>query len=103
MKRVVVVEDEALVRRGIVLTVDWAGVDCTVVGEATNGEEGLELVRRHRPDIIVTDIKMPRMDGIEMLRQLRAEGSDAAVILLPAYSDFTYAQAAVKLGAVDYL
>ena len=103
MKRVVVVEDEALVRRGIVLTVDWAGVDCTVVGEATNGEEGLELVRRHRPDIIVTDIKMPRMDGIEMLRQLRAEGSDAAVILLTAYSDFTYAQAAVKLGAVDYL
>ena len=103
MKKVVIVEDEELVRRGIVQAVDWQGVDCAVVGEAANGAEGLEVIRRERPDLIVTDIKMPRMDGIEMLRQLRSEGNAAAVILLTAYSDFTYAQAAVKLGAVDYL
>lgn len=101
--KVVVVEDEALVRRGIVLTVDWAGVDCAVVGEAADGVEGLELIRSVRPDLIVTDIKMPRLDGIEMVRRLREEGCRAHVILLTAYSDFTYAQAAVKLGAVDYL
>ena len=103
MRKVVVVEDEDLVRRGIVLAVDWQSVDCQVVGEAANGEEGLEVIRRCRPDIVVTDIKMPRMDGIEMLRKLREEGNKAAVILLTAYSDFSYAQAAVKLGAVDYL
>ena len=103
MKRVVVVEDEELVRRGIVLAVDWPSVDCAVVGEAANGAEGLEVIRRERPDLVVTDIKMPRMDGIEMLRQLREEGNHVAVILLTAYSDFSYAQAAVKLGAVDYL
>lgn len=103
MRKVVVVEDEELVRRGIVLAVDWKSVDCEVVGEAADGAEGLEVIRRLDPDIIVTDIKMPRMDGIEMLRALREEGSTAAVILLTAYSDFTYAQAAVKLGAVDYL
>ena len=103
MKKVVIVEDEELVRRGIVLAVDWQSVDCAVVGEAANGAEGLEVIRRERPDLVVTDIKMPRMDGIEMLRQLRSEGNNAAVILLTAYSDFTYAQAAVKLGAVDYL
>lgn len=103
MRKVVIVEDEELVRRGIVQTVDWSGVDCVVAGEAANGAEGLEVIRRERPEIIVTDIKMPRMDGIEMLRKLRAEGNSAAVILLTAYSDFTYAQAALKLGAVDYL
>lgn len=103
MKKVVIVEDEELVRRGIALAVDWQSVDCTVVGEAANGEEGLEIIRREKPDLIVTDIKMPRLDGIEMLRQLRAEGNAAAVILLTAYSDFAYAQSAVKLGAADYL
>lgn len=103
MRRVVVVEDEELVRRGIVEAVDWSGVDCAVVGEAADGAQGLEVIRRERPELVVTDIRMPRMDGIEMLRQLRSEGNQAAVILLTAYSDFTYAQAAVKLGAVDYL
>lgn len=103
MMKVVVVEDEALVRRGIVLTVDWAGVDCAVVGEAADGMEGLEVIRESQPDLVVTDIKMPRLDGIEMVRQLREEGNRAHVIILTAYSDFSYAQAALKLGAVDFL
>ena len=103
MLKVVVIEDEELVRRGIVMAVDWASVDCEVVGEASNGEAGLELIARERPDIVVTDIRMPRMDGLEMLRRLREEGCTASVILLTAYSDFTYAQSALKLGAVDYL
>ena len=103
MLKVVVIEDEELVRRGIVMAVDWASVDCEGVGEASNGEAGLELIARERPDIVVTDIRMPRMDGLEMLRRLREEGCGASVILLTAYSDFTYAQSALKLGAVDYL
>lgn len=103
MMKVVVVEDEALVRRGIVLTVDWAGVDCAGVGEAADGMEGLEVIRESQPTLIVTDIKMPRLDGIEMVRQLREEGNRAHVIILTAYSDFSYAQAALKLGAVDFL
>ena len=103
MKKVVVIEDEELVRRGIVLAVDWASVDCAVVGEASNGKAGLALIREKKPDIIVTDIKMPVMDGLEMVRALREEGCAAVVIFLTAYSDFTYAQSAVKLGAADYL
>lgn len=103
MLKVVVVEDEELVRKGIVLAVDWASVGCAVVAEAANGEEGLEIVRRYKPDLVITDIKMPKLDGIEMLRALRSEGNDAYVIFLTAYGDFTYAQSAVKLGAVDYL
>lgn len=96
MLKVVVVEDEELVRKGIVLTVDWAGEGCAVVGEAANGEEGLEVIRRYRPDLIVTDIRMPKLDGIEMLRRLREEGNRAHVVFLTAYSDFSYAQSALR-------
>lgn len=103
MMKVVVVEDEELVRRGVVLAVDWASVDCVVVGEAADGEEGLEVIHRYQPDLIITDVKMPKLDGIGMLRRLREEGNRAYVVLLTAYGDFSYAQAALKLGAVDYL
>lgn len=101
--KVLIVEDEELIRKGIVLTVDWAALDCQVVGEAANGEEGLELAERCRPSLIITDLKMPRMDGIEMLRRLRERGDRCHVIILTAYDSFEYAQSALRLGAVDYL
>ncbi len=103
MLKIVVVEDEELVRRGIVLAVDWAALGCVVVGEAANGEDGIREMERFHPDIIITDIKMPRMDGIEMVRLLRERGNMAHVIILTAYGSFSYAQSAIKLGAVDYL
>lgn len=103
MLRVLVVEDEEMIRKGIVLTVDWTALDCVVVGEAANGAQGLEAARRLNPNLIITDLKMPQMDGIEMLRALRAEGCKAYVIILTAYDNFSYAQSALRLGAVDYL
>lgn len=103
MLKVLVVEDEEMIRKGIILTVDWTSLNCIVVGEATNGEEGLEAARRLAPDLIITDLKMPKMDGIEMLRRLRNEGCGANVIILTAYDIFPYVQSALRLGAVDYL
>ena len=103
MLRVLIVEDEEMIRKGIVLTVDWAALDCVVVGEACNGQEGLESAIRLKPTLIITDLKMPKMDGIEMLRALRAQGCNAYVIILTAYDNFSYAQSALRLGAVDYL
>jgi len=103
MLKVLVVDDEKLVRKGIVLGVDWLSLDCVVVAEASNGLEGLEAVRKFNPDLIITDIKMPKMDGIEMLKHLREVNKDVRVIFLTAYSDFSYAQKAVKLSAADYL
>lgn len=103
MLKVLIVEDEEMIRKGIVLTVDWAALDCMVVGEASNGIEGLEAARRLEPTLIITDLKMPQMDGIEMLRALREEGCNAYVIILTAYDHFSYAQSALRLGAVDYL
>ena len=103
MLKVLVVEDEEMIRKGIVLAVDWAALDCVVVGEASNGEEALAAVERYDPSLIITDLKMPKMDGIEMLRQLRERGNHAYVIILTAYDSFTYAQSALRLGAVDFL
>lgn len=103
MYKVIVVEDETMVRRGIILTIDWAALDCVIAGEAANGEEGAELAVRLSPDIIVTDVKMPRMDGVEMITKLREQGCRAKFIILTAYSDFKYAQSALRLGVSDYL
>ena len=103
MLKVLVVEDEEMIRKGIVLAVDWAALDCVVVGEASNGAQALEAVERYDPSLIITDLKMPVMDGLEMLRQLRERGNNAFVIILTAYDSFAYAQTALRLGAVDFL
>ena len=103
MLKVLVVEDEEMIRKGIVLAVDWAALDCVVVGEAANGVQALEAVERYAPSLIITDLKMPVMDGLEMLRQLRERGNNAFVIILTAYDSFAYAQTALRLGAVDFL
>ena len=103
MHRVLGVEDEEMSRKGIVLTVDWKALDCEVAGEAANGEEGLAAAERLKPDIIITDLKMPKMDGIAMLTELRKRGCTSKVIILTAYNSFSYARSALRLGAVDFL
>lgn len=103
MIKVLVVEDEKLIREGIVHTIDWASLGCIVSGEAANGEDGLKMAEKYDPELIITDIKMPKLDGIEMLRRLRERGCTAQVIILTAYDTFQYAQSALRLGSADYL
>lgn len=103
MLKVLIVDDEAVVRRGIVLGVDWTSMGCVVVGEASNGEEGVAAAEQYNPNLIITDVRMPKMDGIEMLQELRRRGCRAHIILLTAYSDFEYVRSALQLGADDYL
>ena len=103
MWKVLLVEDESLIRKGIRMTVNWGSLNCMVVGEAENGEEGLKAVSDLNPDLIITDLRMPKMDGLEMLKKLREEGNEAAVIVLTAYDQFSYARTALRLGVVDYL
>ena len=103
MYKIVVVEDEKRVRQGIIMGTDWSKINCIVMGEAEKGEEGVGIIRKCRPDIVITDIRMPRMMGIEMIEKVYELGLEPRVIFLTAYDDFAYAQQAVKLGAADYL
>jgi two-component system response regulator YesN len=103
MYKVLIVDDEKIVREGIVFGIDWKALGCVVIAEAENGIECLEAVEKYCPDLIITDIKMPKMDGIEMLKRLRISKNKTHVIFLTAYNDFEYAQNAVKLFATDYL
>lgn len=103
MRRILIVEDEEIIRQGLVCTIDWLSMDCVVVGDAPDGKAGLELLRRERPDILLTDIRMPRMDGIEMAEHARAEGILPHLVFLTSYAEFGYAKKAIELRAVDYL
>lgn len=103
MIRVLMVDDEPLVRHGVAAGMDWASLGCEVVGEAQSGEEGLALARKLKPELIITDIRMPKMDGITMMNMLREEGCAARCIVLTAHSDFEYARGALLFGADDYL
>lgn len=103
MMKVLIVDDEPTMRKGLVMGVDWGSMDCVVVGEAANGLEALEAVERYNPGLVITDIRMPQMDGLEFLRQLRGRGRRTHVILLTAYDEFDYVRRALQMGAVDYL
>jgi two-component system response regulator YesN len=102
MIRVVIVEDELLVKKGLMLTTDWESFECEVVGEASNGIEGIDVITRQRPDIVITDIRMPGIDGIQMIEALAGK-VDVEYIIISGYSEFEYARKAVKLGVKDYL
>jgi len=103
MLRVVIVEDEEPVRRSLLEQVDWIGCGCTVVGQAADGVEGLRLIRQTAPGLVVTDIYMPRLDGLGMLRLLRQEGFAGEAAILTAHSQFSCAQEAVRLRCAEYL
>ncbi len=103
MYRVVLVDDEQIILNGLSRTVPWADMGCTVAGTAGNGEEGLRLVRVLRPDILVTDIRMPNMDGLSMIAALRSEFPRLQIAVLTAFRDFEYAQTALNLGVCRYL
>ena len=101
--KVVVVEDEILIREGICKLINKMFPDLEVVGSAENGQEGLACIERDKPALVITDIRMPVMDGLEMLKRMQEKGLFPKVIVLSAYSEFSYAQQAVRLGVNDYL
>lgn len=103
MIKVMIVDDEKYVRMGIKNDTDWALIGCEVVAEASNGEMAMELAGQFRPDLVISDIKMPKMDGIELAGRLLEKYPDIKVIFLTAYNEFEYARQAVRLGVSDYL
>lgn len=102
MLKVVVIEDEIMLRNGLLYTMPWEEWGCEVIGHADNGLSGLELIRRVRPDLVITDIKMPGLDGIEMIRRASGE-TDCEFILITGHGEFEYAKSAVDLGVQGYI
>lgn len=101
MTSVVLVDDQRLVRDGLRLILELAGID--VVGEASDGEQAVELVLSAEPDVVLMDVRMPRMDGIEATRQLVAAGTLARVLVLTTFDDEEYAYEALRAGACGFL
>jgi len=99
----VLIDDEPWARETLKRIGDWRALGFRVIGEASDGQSGLECVRSLRPDLIVMDMNMPGLDGAELLRELSAEGSRAKVIVISGYDDFRYTRQAMLSKAVDYL
>lgn len=101
--KVVVIEDEILIREGLCKLLHKMFPEIVVSGTAGNGQEGLVCIERYEPDLIITDIRMPVMDGLEMISRMQESGFFPKIIVLTAYSEFSYAQQAVKMGVSDYI
>lgn len=103
MYRVILIDDEARIVEGLCKVVQWAQYRCEVVATALDAITGAEMIRKHKPDILFTDIRMTGEDGLTMLAGLRSEFPDMQVTVLTGYRDFAYAQQAIRLGVTRFL
>jgi two-component system response regulator YesN len=103
MYQLILVEDDDQIRNGLSRFFPWEQLGFTLAACFDNGLYALEYVRTHAVDIILTDVRMPVMDGLEMLEKMRLENLDAYVVILSAFRDFTYAQRAIELGVSNYI
>ena len=101
--KVFLVDDEIVIREGVRESFPWDETPYTLVGEAPDGEMALPMIRDTNPDIVITDIKMPFMDGLELCRILRAQMPWIGIIVLSGYDEFEYARQCIKLGVREYL
>ncbi|AEB30929.1 two-component response regulator [Carnobacterium sp. 17-4] len=97
------VDDEQDIRQSIIELVHWEKMGFEIIGEASNGEEALEVMEDNVPDILITDIKMPIMDGIELSKRVREENPAVKIVFLSGYEDFEYAVSGIKLTILEYL
>lgn len=102
MLKILIAEDEDIIRKGLMFTIDWLSMDCVVVAEAIDGEDGLQKIIEYKPDVVITDIKMPKLDGIEMVRQ-GLQHVHFKSIIITSYTEFEYAKKAIELKAYEFL
>jgi two-component system response regulator YesN len=103
MLKVLLADDEPVIVRGLAKLIPWDKYGLSIVGEAGTGEELLQAILDHAPDIVISDIAMPGLSGIDVLKKLKELGKPTKVIFISAYQEFAYARDAVSYGAVDYL
>lgn len=103
MYKVIIVDDEPIIVEGLQKGIEWANWDCEIVGTAGNGMEGLKLVKKLKPNILISDISMTNMDGLAMVAAIKSEYPNIEVCLLTGFRNFEYAQQAIKLGVTRFL
>lgn len=103
MIRAILADDEGIILKGLKKLIDWKRFGVEIVGEARDGREALALIREKDPQLVVSDIAMPGLSGLDMLREIGSQGIGTKVIFVSGYQEFSYAQDAVRYGAVDYL
>lgn len=101
--KVLIADDESVVLEGLKYIIDWDALGFTICSQASNGEETLNKILNLRPELVLLDIRMPRLSGIEIIQIAREKGFDGHFIILSGYSDFTYAQTAIRYGVDFYL
>lgn len=103
MLKILIVDDEFYFRQYLKTCIDWESLDCQIIGEASDGEEGLKLLEELSPDLVLLDVNMPRIDGIEFSKKIFEEQKETVLVILSGHSEFQYAQKAMKYGVKSYL
>lgn len=103
MIKVLIADDELIVRKGLMATVEWEKYNMKVIADAPNGQKAWELFEEHRPEIVITDIVMPEVNGIELARKIKQSSPATKILLLSCHRDFTYAQEGMNIGASGYI
>lgn len=101
--RIAIVEDNPIMLQAIQSTIRWEEINCVIIGTATNGEAGRRLLLEQKPDILLTDIRMPQLDGLSMLEAVAEQLPEMKTIVITGYSEFQYANRAIKLAVCDYI
>ncbi|MEK5478443.1 response regulator [Paenibacillus sp. FSL R5-0407] len=103
MYKVLIIDDEEPLREAISILGDWEGLQVDEVLEATDGVSGLEMLKAHKPDLVIVDMKMPEMNGVEFLRIVESEYPELLTIVISGYNDFEFTRQAIHSKVVDYL
>lgn len=101
--KILIIDDEPMVIEGLKKLVPWEEINCEIVATAKNGEEGLISIEDTKPDIVISDIRMPKLSGLEMIKALKEKKGDIKFILLTGYREFEYAREAINLGVIKFL
>lgn len=104
MLKVIIVDDEQFIAQGLQALIDWNAAGYEVAAVLSDGQEALEYIKKLPVDLVITDVMMPKMTGLELLETVRRENlSNAGFVILSGYSEFSYAQKALRYGCIDYL
>ena len=101
--KIMLVDDEEEVRTSIIRKIDWQDAGFEVIGDAENGKEALEKIEQNEPDVVLTDIRMPYMDGLEMAEMIRQRYPSMKLVIFSGFDEFEYAKKAIKLNVIEYI